>query len=299
MKLAILAALLAASTLAALAQEKVGVLTSFYRKDHVELEDKQGQVVLWLDSWATLHSPEFVIQQQNYNARLSGQFRGLIPGGLSAPEGIQLVPPQPPGLRGIQSSGVFAVPYDVPENGVLTRDTLSIPFFDLGIQWNYLARGLASDCEVASRSASAINCRSYSIGWRTLPGEIRAPADNDRLLLGLRYVELLKGLAALRRLQILLEGVVTFSAEGARDDAADDRQQYDRRNLECLQWSLMNTCVLADAGSLRFPFDWLTAQVDPTQLSPEFLRALHQAEHDAQLSITLAADEEELSRGRL
>jgi hypothetical protein len=298
MKLVIVICLLAASTLAASAQQKVGGLTSYYRKDHVELEDKQGQVVLWFDSWARLHSPEYLIWQQNYNARVFEQFRGLIGIGLSAPEGIQLVPPQPPGLRGIQSSVVFAVPFHLAENGVLTRDTLSILFYTLGIEWNYLAHNLASDCETANRAASIIDCRNYKIDWRTSPNEPRTPLADDRMLFELRYTELQKGLVALRRLQTVLAGVMTLSAEGERGNMAHDRELYGKRNAECLQWSV-NYCTVEDAGPVGFSFDWLTAQVDPAGLSPELLAALHQSERDAQLSITSATDEEEMSRGRL
>jgi hypothetical protein len=297
MKLVIVICLLVASTLAASAQQKVGALTSYYRKDHVELEDNQGEVVLWYDSLARLHSPEYLIWQQNYNARVFAQFHGLIGIGLSAPDGIQLAPSQPPGLRGIQSNGVFAVPLHIAENGVLTRDTLSITFYTLGIQWNYLAHNLATDCENANRATNTINCQNYKIDWRTSTNEYRSPPADDRMFYELRYTELQKGLDALRRLQTLLAGVVTFTAEGGRGDIAHDLELYGKRTAECLRWS-DNYCTLEDAGAVGLSFDWLTAQVDPAVISPEFLGALHKAERDAQLSITTAADVEEMSRGK-
>ena len=298
MKLVIVICLLVASNLAASAQQKVGALTSYYRKDHVELEDKQGEVVLWYDSLARLHSPEYLIWQQNYDARVFAQFHGLTGIGLSAPDGIQLAPSQPPGLRGIQSNGVFAVPLHIAENGVLTRDTLSITFYTLGIQWNYLAHNLATDCENANRATNTINCQNYKIDWSTAPNEYRTPLADDRLFFELRYSQLLKGLDALRRLQTLLAGVVTFTAEGVRADMAHDRELYGKRNAECLQWSV-NYCTVEDAGPVGFSFDWLTAQVDPAGISPEFLDSLRKAEREAQLAITTATDVEEMSRGKL
>jgi len=298
MKRFVVIGLLVASTLAAAAQQKVGDLTAHFRKDHIELEDKQGEVVLWYDALARLHSPDYLIWQQNYNTRVFSQFHGMIGIGLSAPEGIQLAPSQPPGLRGIQSNGVFTVPLHIAENGVLTRDTLSTTFYTLGIQWNYLAHNLSSDCEAAKITNSTINCQNYHIDWSTSPNEYRTPPADDRLLFELRYSELQKGLEALRRLQALLAGVVTFTSQGGRGDIAHDLELYSKRTAECLRWTI-NFCTLEDAAAVGYSFDWLTAQVDPAVISPQFLGALHKAERDAQLSITTATDEEEMSRGKL
>jgi hypothetical protein len=272
-----------------------GTLTFVYRENQVEVQDKQGQVVFWIDAWARLYSPDLMLWQQDYNARLHRSFRSFLGGGLSAPEGIELVSPQPPGRRGIQSNGLFAVPWSIQENGLITRDTLSLTFFNLGIQWNYLAHYLASDCEAARASAPALNCRDYQLDWRASSEPLRTPPPDDQLLFGLRYMELQKGLSALRRLQQQLARVVTVTAQGSRADEERDGELYDARRAECLRWVVTNNCTL-EAEDLRFPFDWLTAQVESARLSAELLDALHEAERDAQLSVATSWEYRELSR---
>jgi hypothetical protein len=270
-------------------------LTFVYRENQVEVQDRQGKVVLWIDGWARLHSPELLLWQQDYNARLHQSFRSFTGGGISAPEGIELVSPQPPGRRGIQSNGLFGVPWRIRENGLLTRDTLSLTFFNLGIQWNYLAHYLVNDCEAARASSPSVNCRDYRLDWRASSEPLRTPPPDDQLLFGLRYMELQKGLSSLRRLQQQLARVVTVTAQGMRADEGRDRELYDDRRAECLRRVFTNNCTL-EAEDVRFPFDWLTAQVDSARLSAELLDALHEAERDAQLSVAASWEYRELSR---
>jgi hypothetical protein len=285
---------LLALCLVAVAQSN-DALTPVYRNNQVELQDKQGQVVFWVDGWGRVHSPAFMLWQQDYNRRVHRSFRTLIGSGLSAPEGIELVSFQPPGRRGIQSTGVFAVPTSIPENGVLTRDTLSLAFFDLGIQWNYLARGLVRDCEAAKQVRRTLNCSNYQIDWRSPADASGSPPGTDPLLFELRLRELKKALSGLRRLQSLLARVVMVSAQGEQSDEARDLQLYQSRNTQCLRFSLFNTCRL-EAADLRLPFDWMTLQVAAEQLPAEFLNELHQAEAEVQRHVTSSIEIGNLSQ---
>jgi hypothetical protein len=266
-----------------------------YRSNEVELQDDQGQVVLWIDAWARVHSPEIRIWQKEYNSFVHQSFRSFVGGGLSAPKGIELLSPQPSGHRGIRGEGVFAIPAQVAENGVLTRDTLSLVFFRLGIQWNYLASYLKSDCQEAAAVRPELDCNAYAITWQSSQHKPDPPPQDDPLLLGLRYSELQKTLASLRQIQAQLGTVVMVSAEGNHTDAFQDDDAYGGRLQECLQRSLTNMCWM-ELEDVRFPMDWQTVQVDASRLTPEFLESLHQLERETQFSIMTADAYREVTR---
>lgn len=286
--------LLVGSALSLSGQDRGG-LKKVYRSNEVELQDDQGQVVLWVDAWARVHSPEIRLWQKEYNSFVHQSFRSFIGAGLSAPEGIELLSPQPSGHRGIRGDGVFAIPTQVAENGVLTRDTLSLVFFRLGIQWNYRANYLKSDCQEAATVQPGLECNTYTVTWQSSQDKPDPPLHDDPLLLGLRYSALQKALASLRQIQAQLGTVVMVSAEGNHADGSGDDDAYGVRLQECLQRSLTNMCWM-EVEDVRFPLDWQTAQVDASRLTPEFLESLHQMEREVQLSILTADAYREVTR---
>jgi hypothetical protein len=240
------------------------------------------------DAWARVHAPEFAQWQRDYNSQLRQSFRALVFSSIAAPAGIELATAEPPGRRGIQSTGVFALPLPLAEDGVLTRDTLAITFYELGVAWNYQSTAMAADCEYAARVDPSLSCADYRIAWLTPPVPI-TPLPDDRLMLGQRRNALARALAGLHDLQQLLAGVVTVTALGKRADLAADLRDYDTRHQQCLTGSLGNACERR-ATDFKYPFDWLTAQVDAALLSPAWLRRLHDLETGVQGSISAAEE---------
>jgi hypothetical protein len=279
------------TTLVCRAQEKgVTPFKDVPRRNETELQDKNGEVRFWIDKIGRTHSPDIMLQQQGYNKWLHVSFAGLIGAGISAPSGIELVAPQPPGERGMKSTGVFQVPWSIRENGVLTRDTNSIPFYKAGVQWNYAAANLRTDCQELHNSVdSSIDCGRYQINWNT-SGQIRTPAGKDPFFLEIRYVELQKAKKILRGWQELLDSIITVTATGQRGNAARDRQENARRQTFKGEF---------DADDFPSPPDWLTAQVDAGKLTPEFLKQLEDIEKDVQLYLNADKMERELGQNRV
>jgi hypothetical protein len=283
------------ATISASAQNNTDSVKAVDQENPLARQDQNGgQGRFWVDEWMRTHSPVLSERQRRYNSFLQSSFRGLIGPGLSAPEGIELLSPQPPGRRGIQG-GQFAVPINILEDGVLTSDTVFLTFFSLGIEWNAEARYVDSDCASAKHAVPTLNCDQYRITWTSPSDPPLQFGEGDPFLYGVRHVALQKALAALRRLQALIPSVVTVTAGDARWDAVHDAELYAERNAQCLRLSLFNTCVL-DVGSIAYPFDWMTAEVDSTRLTPKFTRELTNAEIDARAALSSSERLREISQ---
>jgi hypothetical protein len=174
---------------------------------------------------------------------------------------------------------------------VLTRDTLSITFFELGIQWNYQAHYLVKDCEYAARSQRDINCAEFNVQWNSPVSESvpAPPEDQDRLLLRRRRFELGRALLTLRRLQSELSSIMTVTANGERSDLSRDMQLFNARAQQCRTISVAAECIY-EAADLKYPFDWMTAQVDLKTLQPDVLARLHNEEIDTQRSLSVCEE---------
>jgi hypothetical protein len=260
-------------------------LTARESNGRVELIGKDGQLRYWVDRFGRVHSPEMTLAAEAYNEWIRTGYRGIF--GIEAPKGaVEFISHVPPGPRGIDpNDGVFRIPHRIHSDGALTRDLLSIPFFQLGArlagQWNLLLL----DCKKVHRNASDAQCARFAPDLRV--STLNAPGPLDGQWLELRLRELQKARALLHAMQRVLEGVPMIAPGGQIFTYEDDVRRYGERLDEC--WVILRVAPQIDffgGGSFctlhpefaNRPPEWTAEYVEGEVVTPQIARVLQSFE---------------------
>jgi hypothetical protein len=251
-------------------------------KGRLELIGADGQLRYWVDRFGRVHSPEMALAAEAYNDWLGKHYRGLFE--VESPRGsVEFISHMPPGLRGIDPrSGVFRIPNIIHSDGALTRDLLSVPFFQLGVRLAEQWYVLLADCKRIHVSNTDARCAPFVPDLAASdPGSI-GEVGNDWLELRLR--ELRKARALLQDMQKVLEGVPMAVPGGKVLSYADDIALYPARLGEC--WVILRGApridIFGSSGSYctlhpefaSHPPEWTTEHVEGEQVTPQLAKLL-------------------------
>jgi hypothetical protein len=248
--------------------------------------DENGDLAGW-ERWPhVLYSGEIKAKQDEYNAWLENSVRPGVAGialrpqyprffvGLTLEDQTQLVKEG----RSIPGAVTFSVPERIEPTGVLDLDTLAIPFYKKLVA---VAR-LAQSCglvlgDLQSRTAPSAGAAE---------GPLRAA----------QAAELRRAMNALQDFYNFLEGVKMTTADGSKFNAWDESRQYSsfQKSLHDL---VPSQNAAHEAAPYRFPSnmfenppDFLTAHIDPAQLTPEFLESLTSLELHVKAHVFAASE---------
>lgn len=256
------------------------------RGGRVELIGDDGQLRYWVDRFEKVHAPELTISADAYNRWVSSSFSGLF--GIDVPTGIvQLISHTPPGPRGIDATtGVFRVPYRIHSDGALTRDLMSVPFFQLGARLVWQWQKLHADCR---QILGERECTRFAPDLAERISAAPGPVDDRWLELRLR--ELQKARSLLQGMQQTLEGVPMVVPGGKVFTYEDDVARYPARLDEC--WSFIRAAstptinILGGVAGkfcnlhpelMRHPPEWLAERVEGDVVTPQLVRLLQSFE---------------------
>jgi hypothetical protein len=258
-------------------------LTAGESDGRVELVGKDGQLRYWVDRFGRVHSPEMTLAAEAYNEWIRTRYRGLF--GVETPK-VEFISHVPPGPRGIDpNDGVFRIPHRIHSDGALTRDLLSVPFFQLGArlagQWNLLLL----DCRKVKPNTSDAECARFAPDLRAITPNAPGPIDDHWLELRLR--ELQKARALLQAMQRVLEGVPMVAPGGQVFTYEDDVRHYRARLDEC--WGILRLAPqipLFGGGSfctlhpelVNHPPEWITEYVEGEVVTAQIARVLQSFE---------------------
>jgi hypothetical protein len=238
------------------------------------------QLRYWVDRFGRVHSPEMTLAAEAYNDWVSSRFRGLF--GVEPPSGsIEFVSHMPPGPRGIDpQTGAFRIPNRIHSDGALTRDLLSVPFFQLGVRLTQQWYALSADCKRIYANDAA-RCARFT---PDLVGVAAAPGQIDDNWLEMRLRELRKARALLQNMQKALESIPMTVPGGQTFGYADDVARYAARLEEC--WTILRVAPRIDifGTSGKFctlhpefaahPPEWTTEHVEGEQITEKLTKLL-------------------------
>lgn len=297
--LLLLAAIAAAST-PSFAESTESKFTTHQVGTRLELSDAADQLRYWIDRYGRIHAPEYQEESESYSSwfrsHFTSAFGGAKRGGL-----VAFTDPTPPAPRGIDyTTGRFYIPADLSSPGALTRDLLSIPFFEQGARlvgrWNQLH----SDC-LAKLGAGAALCVRYE---PDLASSGFVPSlDQDPNLFEIRLLELEKARNLLQGMQETLLAI-PMTADGNDVTYADDAARVSDEVKECWQLhgpgvasfisptTAQSFCTL-DPEAINAPPAWLTEHVDGDRITPQLTFTLQSFNREINVYLTAESLEAE------
>ncbi len=247
-------------------------------RGQAELVGKDDQLRYWVDRFGRVHSPEMTVAADAYNQWVTSRYRGWF--GIEPPKGhVEMLSHVPPGPRGIDPvTGVFRIPHRIHSDGALTRDLLSIPFFQQGVRLVSQWERLLADCR---RIQGEARCARFAPDLAGARQDSAGEVDDRWLELRLR--ELRKARALLEGMQRVLEGMPMAVPGGQVFTYADDVARYPARLEEC--WSILRAVPRIDilSGSMfcslhpefaAHPPEWMTEYVEGEAITPQIARVL-------------------------
>ena len=240
------------------------------RNGHRSFIDSSGTVV-GQERWpGTIMSEKVRRKQAEYNTWIETRTKE------ASLSNIRLVPQYPRQFLVVGASGALSadhaeiteirVPRHIEPTGVLDLDTLAIGYYKSAIEWAELCKAAGADNQELTRPTKEEDFKE------------RTPAAFKPALvwqLGHAYADL-------DRLRYFLSGVTLYTSAGKTYDAVGEAQTYEA-SLKLLKDS-------ADAVQSDTPPDFITAHINPQQLTSAFIDELRSRESAIQAELFLARE---------
>ena len=240
------------------------------RNGHKSFIDSSGTVV-GQERWrGTLMSEKVRRKQAEYNTWLETRAKE------TSLSNIRLVPQYPRQFLVVGANGALSadhaeiaeirVPRHIELTGVLDLDTLAIGYYKSAIEWAELCKAAGADNQGLTRPTKEEDFKE------------RTPAAFKPALVW----QLGRAYADLDRLRYFLSGVTLYTSAGKTYDAVGEAQIY-----EASLKQLRDSAVAVQSDT---PPDFITAHINPQQLTSAFIDELRSRESAIQAELFLARE---------